>query len=205
MWGFMPSETGFFDLFEQASQNVVEAGQCLKNLMNNFEDSDKKIQHIKDLEHKGDGLTHDLILKLNKTFITPLDREDIHALASSLDDILDEIDAVAILFRVFKIDCPSPTACKLAEILHASAIEVGKGIGLLLEKKWDIKDCAIRVNSLENEADEVSREAISQLFEDEPDAKMVMKWKEIYERFEVGTDCCEDAVNVLERIALKHG
>lgn len=205
MWGFMPSETGFFDLFDQASKNVVDAGQCLKNLMNNFEESDKQIQHIKDLEHKGDGLTHDLILKLNKTFITPLDREDIHALASALDDILDEIDGVAISFRVFKIARPTPTACKLAEILHESAIEVGKGIGMLLEKNWDIKDCAIRVNSLENEADEVSREAISQLFENEPDAKTVMKWKEIYEKFEIGTDCCEDAFNVLERIALKHG
>ena len=205
MWGFMPNETGFFDLFEQASENVIDAGQCLKNLMNNFAESDKQIQHIKDLEHKGDGLTHNLILKLNKTFITPLDREDIHALASSLDDILDEIDAVAILFRVFKIDRPTPTACKLAEILHESAREVGKGIGMLLEKKFDIKDLAIRVNSLENEADEVSREAISQLFEEEPDPKTVMKWKEIYEKFEIGTDCCEDAVNVLERIALKHG
>ncbi len=205
MWGFMPSETGFFDLFQQASENVVDAGQCLKNLMNNFEKSDKQIQHIKDLEHKGDGLTHDLIMKLNKTFITPLDREDIHALASALDDILDEIDAVAILFRVFKISRPTPTACKLADILHESAREVGKGIGMLLEKNWDVKDCAIRVNSLENEADEVSREAISLLFEEELDAKMVMKWKEIYEKFEIGTDCCEDAVNVLERIALKHG
>ncbi len=205
MWGFMPTETAFFDLFEQASDNVVDAGQCLKNLMNNFEDSEKQIKHIKDLEHKGDAFTHDLILKLNKTFITPLDREDIHALASSLDDILDEIDAVAILFRVFKITRPTPTACQLAGILHESAIEVGKGISMLLEKNWDIKDCAIRVNSLENEADEVSREAISQLFEEEPDPKMVMKWKEIYEKFEIGTDCCEDAVNVLERIALKHG
>jgi hypothetical protein len=205
MWSLMPRETGFFHLFELASENVVEAGQCLKNLMNNFEESEKQIQHIKDLEHKGDGLTHDLLSKLNKTFITPLDREDIHALASSLDDILDEIDAVAILFRVFKIDRPTSTACKLADILHEAAREVGKGIGLLLEKNWDIKDCTIRVNSLENEADEVSREAISKLFEEEPDAKIVMKWKEIYENFEMGTDCCEDAVNVLERIALKHG
>ena len=205
MWDFMPSEKGFFDLFKQASENVVDAGQCLKDLMNNFVEPHKEIQHIKDLEHKGDGLTHDLVLKLNKTFITPLDREDIHALACALDDILDEIDAIAILFRVFNIPRPTPTACKLAEILHEAAREVGKGISLLLEKNWDIKDCAIRVNSLENEADEVSREAISRLFEEEPDPKTVMKWKEIYEKFEIGTDCCEDAVNVLERIALKHG
>lgn len=205
MFSLMPRETGFFELFEQASENVVEAGQCLKNLMHNFEDSDRQIKNIKDLEHKGDGLTHDLILKLNKTFITPLDREDIHALASSLDDILDEIDAVATLFRVFKIDRPTPTACRLAELLHESAQEVGKGIRLLMEKNWDIKDCTIHVNSLENKADEVSREAISRLFEEETDAKLVMKWKEIYEKFEIGTDCCEDAVNVLERIALKHG
>ena len=147
MFSFMPRETGFFDLFEQASENVVEAGQCLKNLMINFEDQDKRIQHIKDLEHKGDGLTHDLFFKLNKTFITPMDREDIHALASALDDILDEIDSAAALFRVFKIDQPTPTACKLAEILHQAAQEVGKGISLLRDKNWDIKDCAIKVNS----------------------------------------------------------
>ncbi len=204
MFSFLPREIGFFDLFEEASENVVEAGQCLKNLMYNFQEPEKQIQHIKDLEHKGDGLTHDLFYKLNKTFITPIDREDIHALASALDDILDEIDAVAELFRVFKIDHPTPTACKLSEILHESAQEVGKGISLLRKKNWDIKDCAIRVNSLENEADQVSLEAISKLFEDEPDPKMVMKWKEIYENFEMGTDSCEDVVNVLERITLKN-
>jgi predicted phosphate transport protein (TIGR00153 family) len=204
MFSFLPREIEFFDLFEQASENVVEAGQCLKNLMHNFQEPEKQIQHIKDLEHKGDGLTHDLFYKLNKTFITPMDREDIHALASALDDILDEIDAVAELFRVFKIDHPTPTACKLSEILHESAQEVGNGISLLRKKNWDIKDCAIRVNSLENEADQVSLEAISKLFEDEPDPKMVMKWKEIYENFEMGTDSCEDVVNVLERITLKN-
>lgn len=205
MFSFMPRESGFFDLFEQASQNVVEAGQCLKNLMKSFEEPHKQIQHIKDLEHKGDGLTHDIVFKLNKTFITPLDREDIHELASALDDILDEIDAVAELFMVFKIDRPTPTALTLSEILHESVLEVGRGIFLLRQKKWDMKECGIRVNTLENEADRVLREAISKLFEDEPDPKTVMKWKEIYENFEMGTDSCEDVLNVLERIALKHG
>ena len=205
MFSFMPRKTDFFDLFEQASQNVVEAGQCLKNLMKSFDDPQRQIQHIKDLEHKGDGYTHDTVFKLNKTFITPLDREDIHALASALDDILDEIDAVAELFMVFKIDGPTPTALELSEILYEASVEVGRGIQLLRQKNWDIKDCAIRVNSLENEADRVSREAISRLFEEEADPKMVMKWKEIYENFEMGTDSCEDVVNVLERIALKHG
>ena len=205
MFSFMPRESGFFDLFEQASQNVVEAGQGLKNLMMSFNEPQKQIQHIKDLEHKGDGLTHDIIFKLNKTFITPLDREDIHELASALDDILDEIDAVAELFLVFKIQRPTPTALRLSEILHESVLEVGKGIYLLRQKNWDMKECGIRVNTLENEADRVLREAISKLFEEEDDPKTVMKWKEIYENFEKGTDSCEDVLNVLERIALKHG
>ncbi|MCW5784201.1 MAG: DUF47 domain-containing protein [Nitrospirales bacterium] len=205
MFSFMPRESGFFDLFEQASQNVVEAGQCLKALMKSFDQPHTQIQHIKNLEHKGDDLTRDIVYKLNKTFITPLDREDIHALASALDDILDEIDAVAELFMVFKIDHPTPTALRLSEILHDAALEVGKGIDLLRHQSWDMKDCAIRVHSLENEADRVSREAISRLFEEEAEPKMVMKWKEIYENFEMGTDSCEDVVNVLERIALKHG
>ncbi|HBP90759.1 MAG TPA: DUF47 family protein [Nitrospirales bacterium] len=205
MFSFMPRESGFFDLFEQASQNVVEAGQCLKNLMKSFNEPQKQIQHIKDLEHKGDGFTHDIVFKLNKTFITPLDREDIHELASALDDILDEIDAVAELFLVFKIQRPTPTALRLSEILHESVLEVGKGIYLMRQKKWDMKECGIRVNTLENEADRVLREAISILFEEEEDPKTVMKWKEIYENFEKGTDSCEDVLNVLERIALKHG
>lgn len=205
MFSFMPRESGFFDLFEQASQNVVEAGQCLKNLMMSFNEPQKQIQHIKDLEHKGDGLTHDIVFKLNKTFITPLDREDIHELASALDDILDEIDAVAELFLVFKIQRPTPTALRLSEILHESVLEVGKGIYLLRQKNWDMKECGIRVNTLENEADRVLGEAISKLFEEEDDPKTVMKWKEIYENFEKGTDSCEDVLNVLERIALKHG
>ena len=204
MFAFIPRDEEFFDLFKQASDNVVEGGRCLKELMGNYDDSLQKIQHIKDLEHKGDELTHDIALKLNKTFVTPLDREDIHALASALDDILDEIDAVAELFMIFKIDQPTPTALKMSQILHDSAIEVGKGIERLREKKWDIKPCAILVNSLENEADRVSRDAISKLFDEEPDPKMVMKWKEIYENFEMGTDSCEDAVDVMERIALKH-
>ena len=205
MFSFLPRESDFFHLFEQASQNVVEAGLCLKNLMTSYDNPEQQIQHIKDLEHKGDGFTHEIVFKLNKTFITPLDREDIHQLASALDDILDEIDAVAELFMVFKIARPTPTALKMSGILHEAALEVGKGIQLLGQKKWDMKDCAIRVNSLENEADRVSREAISRLFEEEADPKMVMKWKEIYENFEMGTDSCEDVVNVLERIALKHG
>ena len=205
MFSFLPRESDFFHLFEQASQNVVEAGLCLKNLMTSYDNPEQQIQHIKDLEHKGDGFTHEIVFKLNKTFITPLDREDIHQLASALDDILDEIDAVAELFMVFKIARPTPTALKLSGILHEAALEVGKGIQLLGQKKWDMKDCAIRVNSLENEADRVSREAISRLFEEEADPTMVMKWKEIYENFEMGTDSCEDVVNVLERIALKHG
>ena len=204
MFGFMPRDEGYFDLFEKASQNVVEAGRCLRELMGKFEDPMTQIQHIKNLEHKGDGFTHDIVFKLNKSFITPLDREDIHALASALDDILDEIDAVAELFMIFKIDRPTPTALKLSQILYDAVIEVGKGIELIRDQKWDVKDCTIRVNSLENEADRVSREAISKLFDEEPDPKAVMKWKEIYENFEMGTDSCEDAVNVLERIALKH-
>jgi len=205
MFGFMPRDEGFFDLFDKASQNVVEAGRCLKELMGQYEDHLTQIQHIKDLEHKGDGFTHDIVFKLNKSFITPLDREDIHALASVLDDILDEIDAVAELFMIFKIDRPTATALRLSQILHDAAIEVGKGIELIRDQKWEVGDCAIKVNSLENEADQVSREAISKLFVEEPDPKTVMKWKEIYENFEMGTDSCEDAVNVLERIALKHG
>ncbi|MGB0909288.1 MAG: DUF47 domain-containing protein [Nitrospirales bacterium] len=203
MFNFIPREEAFFDLFQQAASNMIEGSRQLKELMENFDNAPERVKLIKDVEHQGDSLTHDIVRKLNKTFITPIDREDIHDLASTLDDILDEIDAVADRFLVFKVSEPTEPAIKLADILYQSAIAVGQGIDLLSQGKMDMKDCSIQVNSLENDADRVSRDAISELFEKEKDPIEVIKWKEIYETFEKGTDSCEDVANVLERIALK--
>ncbi len=142
--------------------------------------------------------------KLNQTFITPIDREDIHGLASALDDILDSVEAVADRFVVFKVSKPTETAIKLSNILYQSALAVGAGVDLLGKSHGEVTEYNVRVNSLENEADRLMRDALSALFEQEPNPIEVIKWKEIYENFEEGTDRCEDASNILECIALKH-
>jgi predicted phosphate transport protein (TIGR00153 family) len=203
MFNFMPREEDFFSLFQQSSKNVIEGGRLLKELMEDFQDIPEKVQLIKDVEHQGDEITHDIVKRLNQTFITPLDREDIHDLTTALDDILDEIDAVADLFFIYKIPKPTEAAVKLADILYQASVEVGKGVKQLAHGGLDVDQFSIHVNSLENEADRLSRNAISTLFDEEKDPIMVLKWKEIYESFETGADCCEDAANVLERIALK--
>lgn len=203
MFNFLPREEAFFSLFQQSSKNVVEGGRLLKELMDDYQSIPEKVDRIKEVEHQGDEITHDIVRRLNKTFITPLDREDIHDLTSALDDVLDEIDAVADLFLIYKINKPTDTAVKLADILYQASVAVGKGVDLLAQGDLDANQFNIHVNSLENEADRLSRNAISTLFDKEKDPITVLKWKEIYEGFETGTDCCEDVANVLERIALK--
>jgi predicted phosphate transport protein (TIGR00153 family) len=204
MFGLIPREMAFFEMFRKAAHNMIEGSRLLKEMMEDFRKPAEQAQRIKDIEHIGDGITHDIARKLNQTFITPIDREDIHDLASQLDDILDIVEAIADRFVVFKVARPTETAIKLANILYQSAVAVGAGIDQLGKPHADVNEYCVRVNSLENEADRVTRDAISALFEQEKDPIAVIKWKEIYENFEEGTDRCEDVSNILERIALKH-
>lgn len=204
MFNLIPREVAFFDLFHKAAHNMIEGSRLLKSMMEHFDNPIEQACRIKDVEHVGDVITHDIVRKLNQTFITPIDREDIHGLASAMDDILDLIEAVADRFVVFKVARPTETAIKLANILHQAAVAVGAGIDRLGQPHADINECCVEVNSLENEADRITRDAISDLFENEKDPIAVIKWKEIYENFEEGTDRCEDVANILERIALKH-
>ena len=204
MFGLIPKETAFFDMFRQAARNMIEGSRLLKEMMEKFQQPIEEASRIKDVEHIGDAITHDIARKLNQTFITPIDREDIHGLASAMDDILDIIEAIADRFVVFKVKTPAEPAMKLANILYQSAVAVGAGIDRLGKPHADVNECLVLVNSLENEADRVTRDAISNLFEHEKDPIAVIKWKEIYENFEEGTDRCEDVANILERIALKH-
>src|SRR5205809_4752489 len=203
MFNLIPREIAFFEMFQKAAHNMIEGSRLLKNMMEDFRNPVEQARRIKDIEHIGDGITHDIALKLNQTFITPIDREDIHGLASALDDIVDIVEAIADRFVVFKVTQPTDMAIKLADILHQSAVAVGAGIDRLGKPHADITEYAVRINSLENEADRVTRDAISALFEYEKDPIAVIKWKEIYENFEEGTDRCEDVSNILERIALK--
>lgn len=203
IFGLIPKEEAFFDLFKKAAHNMIEGSRLLKDMMEDFRDLPDKAKRIKEVEHVGDGITHDIALRLNQTFITPIDREDIHDLASALDDILDAVEAVADRFVIYKIARPTESAVRLADILYQASVAVGCGVDRIGMSHAQIKECSVQVNSLENEADRVSRDAISGLFEKETDPISVIKWKEIYETFEEGTDRCEDVANVLERIVLK--
>jgi predicted phosphate transport protein (TIGR00153 family) len=204
MFGLIPKEEAFFDLFKKAAHNMIEGSRLLKEMMEHFQEPVQQAKRIKDVEHVGDGITHDIALRLNQTFITPIDREDIHDLASALDDILDVTEAIADRFVIYKIGMPTDTALRLADILYQASVAVGCGVDRLGMTHSAVTECAVQVNSLENEADRLSRDAISALFEKETDPIAVIKWKEIYENFEAGTDRCEDVANILERIALKH-
>lgn len=204
MFGLIPREEAFFELFKQAAHNMIEGSRLLKDMMDNFQFPVEQAKRIKEVEHVGDGITHDIVLRLNQTFITPIDREDIHDLASALDDIVDAADEIADKFVLYRVTRPTDMAIKLANVLYQASVAVGGGVERLGMSHSDMKECSVQVNSLENEADRVSRDAISALFEKETDPMVVIKWKEIYEVFEAGTDRCEDVANILERIALKH-
>jgi predicted phosphate transport protein (TIGR00153 family) len=203
IFGLLPREEAFFDLFKQAAHNVIEGSRLLKELMEDYTNVQQKIERIKEVEHIGDGITHDIALRLNQTFLTPLDREDIHDLASALDDILDAVEAVADRFAIYKIAQPTESAIRLADILYRASVAVGRGVDHIAMSHEEVKEYGVQVNSLENEADRVSRDAISELFEKETNPIAVIKWKEIYETFEEGTDRCEDVANVIECIVLK--
>lgn len=204
MFSLIPKEDAFFDMFKKAAHNMIEGSRLLKEMMEQFRDPAAQAKQIKDVEHVGDGITHDIATKLNQTFITPIDREDIHDLASALDDILDAVEAVADRFVIYKITQPTEAAIRLADILYQASVAVGRAVDRVGMSHAQINECSVQVNSLENEADRVSRDAISGLFEKQTDPIAVIKWKEIYETFEAGTDRCEDVANILERIVLKH-
>jgi predicted phosphate transport protein (TIGR00153 family) len=163
-----------------------------------------KADEIKEVEHKCDFLTHEIIQRLNRTFVTPLDREDIHALARSLDDVMDAIDASAALVRLYRLDKVRYGARELAVIISASTHQVRLALDALEQNKGLITH-AVEINRLENEADRVHQQAVSRLFDDERDPIVVMKWKETLDFLEDATDRCEDVANVLEGVMVKHG
>ena len=204
MFGLIPREEAFFELFKKAAHNMIEGSRLLKEMMENFSDPVDQAKRIKEVEHVGDGITHDIALRLNQTFMTPLDREDIHDLACALDDILDAIEAVADRVVIYKVAKPTESAVRLADILYRAAVAVARGVDRIDMSHEEVKEYCVEVNSLENEADRVSRDAISDLFDKETDPIFVIKWKEIYEHLENASDKCEDVANVLEAIVLKY-
>ncbi|MEE8449637.1 MAG: DUF47 family protein [Thermodesulfobacteriota bacterium] len=203
LFKFLPREEKFFDMFEAQAMNILDAAKELRDLMDGFQEIEDKTRLLKDLEHKGDTITHDIIRKVNKTFVTPIDREDIHALASTLDDILDTIEASAARIYLYRITEPTELAVRFADIILRSVEEVVKTIACLRNFE-DIFSHCVELNRLENEADQVLREAYQELFADPTDPLWVIKWKDVYETLEASTDRCEDVANILEGIVLKH-
>jgi hypothetical protein len=195
----------FFDLYLAAAQTLRTATETLKDLIDNYEDVDVKAGRIKDLEHEGDEATHSIVKLVNTMFITPMDREDIYALATALDDVLDEVEAVADLFVLHAIEVPLPQMKQQVGILLQAVIQTEEAIKAfpkmnrrVLEPYW------IEINRLENEGDEVYRHAIATLFSGDYKAMDVLKWKEIIEDLEKAIDGLEKVANIIEATVLKH-
>ena len=200
----IPREEKFFTDFQALADELKVGSRLLEQMLEPEHPLWDKADEIKEVEHKCDFLTHGIIQRLNRTFVTPLDREDIHALARSLDDVMDSIDAAATLVRLYRLDTVRFGARELAQIITSSTHQVRLALDAL-EKHKGILGHAVEINRLENEADRVHQQAVSRLFDDEHDPLTVMKWKEALDFLEDATDRCEDVANVLEGVMVKHG
>jgi predicted phosphate transport protein (TIGR00153 family) len=200
----IPREERFYDDFQALAIELQRGARLLEEMLAPDTPIWGKADEIKEVEHKCDSLTHDIIQRLNRTFVTPLDREDIHALARSLDDVMDAIDASASVVRLYKLQKVRFGARELAQVITTSTDQVLLALKALEQKKGLITH-AVEINRLENEADRVHQQSLSNLFDDERDPITVIKWKETLDFLEAATDRCEDVANVLEGVMVKHG
>ncbi|MFC1918258.1 DUF47 domain-containing protein [Chloroflexota bacterium] len=203
---FIPKDEKFFDLFEESAQNVLKASQALKEMIECWDLVESRTAEITEIEHLGDNITHQIMAQLNRSFVTPFDREDIAVLANTMDDIVDFIHAAADAMLIYKISSPTQRAKELADIIVRDAEEVINAVGMLRRRAnlKKIYERCVEINRLENMADRVFRSAMAELFDESSDWALVIKWREIYEHMETATDRCEDVANVLEGVALKH-
>jgi hypothetical protein len=205
---FIPKDKKFFPLFENASSNLVTMSVVLNKLVNTDDLKTREPLHkeIESLENKGDEITHQIYLELSKTFITPFDREDIHSLATALDDVADYMHGSSNRILLYNVNETTEPIKKLAELVGQACVEVDKAIKELknLKNIRIVADSCVRINSIENQADYVFDRAIGDLFDFEDDAKTIMKYKEVLSGLENATDMCEDVANVLETILVKN-
>jgi len=201
---FIPRDEQFFELFNEMADEIRSAAQMLEGMLATDPPDVSKVDAIKDAEHRCDALTHDAIQRLHRTFVTPFDREDLYALASSLDNVMDAIDAAAAMVRLYKITVIRPGARELARTVSNSADRLHSALDSLAKKK-PVQPHAVEINRLENEADRAYQVAIAALFETESDPIMIIKWKELLDMLEQITDACEDVANVIEGVVVKHG
>jgi len=206
-FSLIPRDMEFYDLFEQETNNLVTAAEKLVDLFDNYENVEAKAKELKELEHRGDVITHEIIARLHRTFVTPIDREDITLLVHSLDDVMDFIEAAGRTAYLYNIAQPTERARELARIVVKIARKLNEAISRLRHRDqfpWILKQC-VEINTLENEADDVHHAALAELFEVcRTDACEVIKWRELYQHMEDATDRGEDVANVLEGIVLKH-
>jgi uncharacterized protein len=200
---FTPRDRVYFDLFEEAGQNILKTANLLDQMLSNFPDSKDLAQEILDCEHEGDRITHDIIDRLNHTFVTPIDREDILALASALDDIVDYTEEVADYLGLYKIEAPMDQAITLAHVLKSAAQQISEAIPRLKGFR-DISNYTVEINRLENEGDRITREAVAALFDGGIDPMVVIRWKDLYERLEEAIDATEKVANIMEGIVIKN-
>jgi hypothetical protein len=201
----LPREEKFYQDFQALADELRNGARLLEEMLAPARPVWDKADEIKEVEHKCDFLTHEVIQRLNRTFVTPIDREDIHALVKALDDVLDHLDAAAARLVLYKIPAPTPALKSATALLVQSAEAICRAAGLLgdLKNSAKILEICVEINRLENEADTLNRISIGNLFETEKDPIALMKWKEIYEVLEDATDRCEDVANVFEQIVLK--
>ncbi|MDQ4094960.1 MAG: DUF47 family protein [Actinomycetota bacterium] len=199
----VPTEGSFFDLFEQMATKVQQGADALLDLLENYSDLDRKSGRVLDIEHEGDEITHEIIRRLNTTFVTPFDSEDIHQLASSLDDVLDHIEAAAEYLQLYRIEKPLPQMVSIARILSEGASKTAESMPGLRKMK-DLSEYWVEINRLENESDRAYRRTIAHLFSGDFKAMDVLKYKEIIEEVEQAVDRLEDVANTVESIFLKH-
>jgi predicted phosphate transport protein (TIGR00153 family) len=200
-----PKKIDFFEQFDRALENVSRAANVLVDTLNHFETFEKKAKVIYEFEQEGDMLTHDIMKELNKTFLTPIDREDIHALASRIDDVLDLIWAAVDRMVVYRIEKPTPEIISIAEDLQMTADILKKALGELRAKQYSrVQEHCIEINRLENRIDRKYRDALGKLVNSQNDPVFIIKWKDIYQLLEDASDRAEDIANILETIVLKY-
>jgi predicted phosphate transport protein (TIGR00153 family) len=199
----IPREERFYDDFVAMAEQIRRGARLLSEMLAPERPIWDKADEIKEIEHQCDTLTHQIIQRLNRTFVTPLDREDIFGLARSLDDVMDAIDDCAAIVRLYQIERVRPDARLLAAIINSSVDQVVKALKAL-EKKVGVSEPTVEINRLENEADRAHQAAVRSLFEEERDPVAIIKWKEILDFLEEATDRCEDVANVLEGVLVKH-
>jgi hypothetical protein len=200
---FASRDRAYFQLFDEAGQNLLLASDLLDRMLRNYPDSKGLAHEILICEHEGDRITHDIIDRLNHTFVTPIDREDILALASALDDVVDYTEEVADYLGLYKIEAPMDQAIKLAQVLKAACRQLSEAIPRLRGFR-DISEYTVEVNRLENEGDRITREAVASLFDGGIDPMVVIRWKDVFERLEAAIDSTERVANILEGIVIKN-